>query len=420
MAPARARETSEEGREARVGALGDVAVARDELLRRAVVEARVGAEEPDERVEAPGEARVGHHAIHLASDPCHLAKADVVDLLRRARRRRVPLRVVGVERGPVRQRAGGDVLTRRRQVRVAQEYMQLLDRGDDAVAVSGDGACGEAFTVGLGDAGRPGAEPGEHPARHRVVDDERGDLGGDVTDGDTRRRHAGVEAGLEQRDCLRDERRHGLEPRRAVLVVLHRGRGHQRQRARDVLLHAFELVQRHPQVAGDDAADGHRVVVEVEPTHGGVEHLEVEVVVEARRGVEAARVHRAVPREALAQIGVARVDRGRGVVGPPIVVAGIPEARGGLRVLAHPVRPVLRVLHAQRVGDGRGGRDLGAAGGYGGQAQKQDGAVDGHEGIVVGLGPPRRRCVAPRYSHPREARHRDRRWRDEDRVPARG
>ena len=91
-------------RELRIGALRDIAIGRQKRGGVAEEELRIGPQVAFEIVMAALETGRRDDGVHLRANPFHLGKTDLVNLLRRIVGRDVPLHVVRVHRGAVRQR----------------------------------------------------------------------------------------------------------------------------------------------------------------------------------------------------------------------------------------------------------------------------------------------------------------------------
>jgi hypothetical protein len=342
-------------RQLRIGALRHVAIAGDERRGIRVVERRVGAQELLEVVVASLEADLRDDRVHPGADAPHLRQADLVNLLRRLRRRRMPAHVVGVHLGTLRERIGGDRAAARGQVGLDQKLVEAREGRAHGLRVCSDRRLGQAIAIGRRDGRRPSFERAQQRTRPRIGDDLRRDLPGNVAKRDLRRGQPLRQPLLHQRDGLIDDRRRGEEARDEVLVVRHARGRHEADDAGDVLLDAFHLIDRHVQVVGNDAAQRHGVVAELQPLHRGRDHVAVEVVIElvARRKPGALDPVQ-LPDRATEMV-IPRGDRFRRIVGPPRVVPWIAERGRRLRVLAHPELPVVVEERAEALSRGRTG-----------------------------------------------------------------
>jgi hypothetical protein len=100
-------QVAEKGGQLAVHPFGDKRRVLQQFLRRARVEARVGAQELEESGEIPREAGPAHHLLHLAPDPGHLGETDLVHLVRREVEGREVANAVRVVLAPARQIGGG-------------------------------------------------------------------------------------------------------------------------------------------------------------------------------------------------------------------------------------------------------------------------------------------------------------------------
>ena len=89
-----------------LGALGDVPVGSQQRRGVSKEKSGVGSQVFLEIVVAASEAGGRADGVHLGADPFHFGKPDRVNLLRRVVRRDMPLDVVGVHRGAMRQGGG--------------------------------------------------------------------------------------------------------------------------------------------------------------------------------------------------------------------------------------------------------------------------------------------------------------------------
>ena len=102
-----------------VGFLRHVRRVREQLARRLRIELRVGPQEGEELRHRPLEVRLLLGGLHLGLDARDLFQADVVNLLRRQRQRRVLLDLRLVERIAIGHRAGGERRASLHQILVA-------------------------------------------------------------------------------------------------------------------------------------------------------------------------------------------------------------------------------------------------------------------------------------------------------------
>src|SRR5580704_14808671 len=96
-------------REFRINSLGDHPIRIDEIVWLLEIKSWIGAKKFRELVKAPVKSGGPNDLLHLSTDTFHFREADLVNLLRRQIRRRLPADVKGISRSTVRQRADGDV-----------------------------------------------------------------------------------------------------------------------------------------------------------------------------------------------------------------------------------------------------------------------------------------------------------------------
>src|SRR5258707_5584124 len=112
-----------------VDALGDDAVAVDEIVGLVVVEARIGAEKFGEIVKAALELGGRDDFVHLGANALYFREADFVNLLRREIRGGLPADVEAVSGGAVGQRGGSDVFAASGQIRRRDIVVEFVERG---------------------------------------------------------------------------------------------------------------------------------------------------------------------------------------------------------------------------------------------------------------------------------------------------
>ena len=217
------------------------------------VEARIGAHEFEEVLQAAFEADLRHDRLHLAVDAGHLVEADLVDFIRRQTCRRVLGEAVVVVGFPVRQLPGA-VIGRGGRL-LADEFGNrgLIGRADRGLDRSG-GARGKPPGFLLGDGAVRGqrrdlaAEVFHQRAVPRAVERVAGDHAARVREhiviNEQRRLDAFFGRGAGVRDMLAEIGRHALEARDIGLGV---GRARHLvlvdQEGRDAGLHAEHLVE---------------------------------------------------------------------------------------------------------------------------------------------------------------------------------
>ena len=272
------RQPAEQPHQLRVGALADVAVGGHQVVRPLEVEPRVGPQEPREFVERPAEAGGPDGRVHAGADALDLREAQAMDLVRGERRGRVLADAPRVPGLAVGQRPHRDRFAGRRDVGVDQEVVEPPVRGRHVDGVRPGGPLAQPLGLRRGNGFRDARERAQQRALARVVDDLVPHLLRHVAQGDPRRGQAGGQPFLHEDDGLVHEVGHGFQARQDVLEVRGRGRGHQGQDLRDVLLHAVHL------------GEGHELAAEA-PAFDGLLRLALEhVVVELVRGREARAV----------------------------------------------------------------------------------------------------------------------------------
>ena len=389
-----ARHPTEEPDDLRIGALGDLAIAGQQILGPREEEAGIGAQDLEERGEIPGEAGGAHDPFHFGADLLDLGEPDVVNLLGCETRGRrlgdqigIPGLSVGQGTGRQRLAAAGDVLDR-------DEVAQPPERRQRLRLEELRGLESQRFAPVRGNrVGHP-LEGAEEGARRRILDEDRISLGGHVAKRDLRRCHASTEPFLHRGDRLLDE--HGGPAQTAQNgLVVRRGPGRHllAEGLRYALVDAVQLGQRQ-QLPRKSAPRVLRLGLAPE-----------EIVVERVLGRELRSIDRRERPGRQFEIGLATGDRRRRPVGPSIVLAGGADFRGELRELVEQIVP----MKLEEPMQARGVRSL---------ARLGDQALDaGAEGV---RGSAERRPRSPEQHHEgSEAAHRPDARRQDHELPRR-
>ena len=334
---------------------GDVAaIAVEDVLARGGVRLRIGLQRGAETGQVLEALRVGDLG-HLALDALDLGQADLVDLLRGLVGGGHLLDLEAVDRlaigqvphaglaAPVRRVVVGDKLA---QLRVGGAHV-VVDRGEDGVI--------QALLVGRRDRfGEMLQRLGEHAVHAgRLLD--AGDLLDHFFQQVLRRHHLVGHALARHRSDLVEQRRHRLQARQVVVVLLGAVERDRADEAGQRDVHAAHLVQRH------------LVELEVVGAQRVLQLAHHQLLVQLVAVGKAAGVDRLEAlEEILGRLMVGLQMRQRGIA-PAIVVAQVAEDGGELGAVLQRVLPLLgeqRVegLHATghvALGDGlRGGRRL--------------------------------------------------------------
>jgi hypothetical protein len=195
-----------------IGALGDIAVGRQQRRGVLEIELRTRAKKFLEVFVTSFEAGFGHDLVHFGADPFHFGEADLVNFLRRLVCGCVPLDVIGIHRGAVRQRSGVGGLAARGQVTHDQKVVKLRERGQDGLLVRCHGPVLELHPIRFGNCGGHFRESLEHRAFQGIGEELRLHLIGHIAKCDFRRRHLRRQALFHQHNRLIHERGDMFKP----------------------------------------------------------------------------------------------------------------------------------------------------------------------------------------------------------------
>jgi hypothetical protein len=379
----------------RVDALGDVAVAGQQLVAAGEEELRVVVGEGDEVGERAGEADLVHHVGDAALDARHLGQAGLVHAGRVDVQRGLLAHGQAVDLGAVGIAAHRAVLGADRQQLVDHQLAQLQQGREHLVLQHLRRLVLQRRPAVLGQVDRQLRERREqrvvrHGAREQAVD-----LRGHQLQRGLERDPAQALALAGPGDVLGDARRHRAQARQRVARV---GLG-----AHGEVAHVRRQLQLQAVHAGDHAGAQDRVVL---PVDGQLGLDQRDVVRDAVLAGQHRHVDLLQRLEEVALVRVALVDGLRRRVGQAVVEAMVAERGGVFGELLHAPFPVAvqqglearglqRGVEAFRVagrgGERGGGRD-GGGGQGGGQREQQDGGGAGGQraakrgGMVHGVG----------------------------------
>ncbi len=143
----KARQRAEQARQLPIRTLCDFRSAIDELLRRACVELRVGAQEALECGEIAAEAAGADLFLHGGANARDLGEPKLVDFLGRHLGRRVRAHEVAIEVLATRHGAQADAWAGSRQIFALDERHGLTMHGQDALANDSAGALAVLFLL---------------------------------------------------------------------------------------------------------------------------------------------------------------------------------------------------------------------------------------------------------------------------------
>ncbi len=131
------------------------------------------------------------------------------------------------------------------------------------------------------------------------------------------------------------------------------------ERIRGALLHAFHLIDRHPQAVRHDKSKRKRIVTVLQAFFRGVEQLRVQIEIEFFSLGQQIAMNLLQLCDGFRKMFLPPLDTGRRVVAPARILPGIADAGRDFGIFVHPSLPVGIEIGAEfphfiglRVGDG--------------------------------------------------------------------
>jgi len=189
----------------------------------------------------------------------------------------------------------------------------------------------------------------DHRALHRIIVDLGLHLIVHIAKRDLRGSHSRGDPLLHQGDGLVHQRFNSFEPQQDVFVILARLAGHDREDVRNLLLNPFKLIDRHEEVVRNHALERDRIVVELQAFDGCLQQVAIQIEADLIFCAELPAIDPGQAIQTVLEVLLAASDGRLGIVRPSHVLSRIPHRRRQLRMLGHPVFPILIELRTQGV-----------------------------------------------------------------------